>query len=81
MLRQRSADIGSFLIETLQGMRLVVTSNAQEREAARFRGCNDAFIDALMCDAACCTYFSGGLPGLMLSVGTGGRCSSTAACG
>ena len=31
-LRQRSADIGSFLIETLQAMRLVVTSNAQERE-------------------------------------------------
>ena len=31
-LRQRSADIGSFLIETLQGMRTVVTSNAEQRE-------------------------------------------------
>src|SRR5262249_46221465 len=31
-LRQRSADIGSFLIETLQAVRLVVMSNAQERE-------------------------------------------------
>ena len=31
-LRQRSADIGSFLIETLQASTLVVTSNAQERE-------------------------------------------------
>ena len=29
-LRQRSADIGSFLIETLQAMRLVVASNAQD---------------------------------------------------
>ena len=27
--------IGSFLIETLQGVRLVVTSNAQEREVQR----------------------------------------------
>ena len=34
MLRQRSADIGSFLIETIQGVRLVVTANAQEREVA-----------------------------------------------
>src|SRR5439155_5869870 len=29
-VRQASSDIGSFLIETLQGVRLVVTSNAQE---------------------------------------------------
>src|SRR5258705_10637985 len=31
-LRQRSADIGSFLIETLQAVKLVVVSNAQDRE-------------------------------------------------
>src|SRR5438046_1315361 len=30
VMRQSSADIGSFLIETLQGMKLVVTSNSQE---------------------------------------------------
>src|SRR6266849_5154203 len=29
-LRERSADIGSFLIETLQGIRLIVTSGAEE---------------------------------------------------
>ena len=40
-LRQASADIGSFLIETLQGVKLVVTSNAQEREVERFRRKND----------------------------------------
>ena len=48
VLRQRSADIGSFLIETLQGMRLVVTANAQDREAERFRLKNASFISALM---------------------------------
>ncbi len=37
-LRQRSADIGSFLIETLQGVQLVVTSNAQARETGAVRG-------------------------------------------
>ena len=36
-LRQRSADIGSFLIETLQATTLIVSSNAQARESARFR--------------------------------------------
>src|SRR4051794_19467711 len=35
VLRQRSADLGSFLIETIQAMRLVVMSNAQDREVAR----------------------------------------------
>jgi ATP-binding cassette subfamily B protein len=68
-VRERSADIGSFLIETLQAMRLVVTSNAQAREAARFRRLNDGFVGALM-DMQRATYFSGGLPGILLSLGT-----------
>jgi ATP-binding cassette, subfamily B, bacterial len=69
-LRQRSAEIGSFLIETIQGVKLVVTSNAQEREIERFRARNGAFIDALMAMQRL-TYLSGGLPGLILSAGTG----------
>ncbi len=69
-LRQSSADIGSFLIETLQAMKLVVASNAQERELARFRERNAAFIAALM-SMQWLTYLSGGIPGLILSAGTG----------
>jgi ATP-binding cassette, subfamily B, bacterial len=69
VLRQASADIGSFLIETLQGVKLVVTSNAQEREAARFRRKNDAFIHALM-SMQKLGYLAGGLPGLILSGST-----------
>ncbi len=69
-LRQRSADIGSFLIETLQAMKLIVASNAQEREVARFRGRNAAFIQSLM-SMQRLTYLSGGLPGLILAGGTG----------
>jgi ATP-binding cassette subfamily B protein len=68
-LRQRSADIGSFLIETLQATTLVVASNAQAREQDRFRGLNGAFIDALM-KMQRVTYFAGGLPGTVLSVGS-----------
>jgi ATP-binding cassette subfamily B protein len=68
-VRQASADIGSFLIETLQGVKLVVTSNAQRREEARFRDKNDKFIRALM-SMQLLSYFSGGLPGLILSGST-----------
>jgi ATP-binding cassette, subfamily B, bacterial len=70
VLRQRSADIGSFLIETLQAVRLVVASNAQSRETARFRVRNDAFVRALM-SMQLLSYLAGGLPGLVLAVGTG----------
>jgi ATP-binding cassette subfamily B protein len=70
VVRDRSAGIGTFLIEALQGMRLVVTHNAQDREAARFRERNDGFVDALM-RMRRLTYLSGGVPGLLLSVGSG----------
>jgi ATP-binding cassette subfamily B protein len=69
VLRERSADIGSFLIETLQAMRIVVAANAQQREAERFRHMNDRFIDALL-SMQRATYLSGGLPGVLLSFGT-----------
>jgi ATP-binding cassette, subfamily B, bacterial len=66
-LRQRSADIGSFLIETLQANTLIVSSNAQTRETARFRRLNDAFVHAVM-GMQRLTYFAGGLPGVLLSI-------------
>lgn len=68
-LRQRSADIGSFLIETLQATTLIVSSNAQEKERGRFRRLNDAFIGSLM-RMQRVTYFAGGLPGVLLSLGS-----------
>lgn len=70
VLRERSADIGTFLIESLQGMRTVVGANAQPREIARFRGRNDSFVEALL-SMRLFSYLAGGLPGLLLSVGTG----------
>src|SRR5205814_4144166 len=69
VLRQRSAEIGSFLIETLQAAKLVAASNAQDREAARFRARNDAFVRALM-SMQLLSYLAGGVPGLVFSAGT-----------
>ena len=70
VFRQRSADIGSFLIETLSATRLVVTSNAQARELARFRERNESFIGALM-SMQRVTYLAGGMPGVILAAGMG----------
>jgi ATP-binding cassette subfamily B protein len=67
-VREAGAAIGSFLIETVQAMRLVVTANAQEREVDAFRGRNTSFVDALM-SMQLWSYLSGSVPGLLLSVG------------
>jgi ATP-binding cassette, subfamily B, bacterial len=67
-VREASAALGSFLIETLQAVRLVVTSNAQEREAAAFRRRNATFVDALM-SMQLWSYLSGSVPGALLGLG------------
>jgi ATP-binding cassette subfamily B protein len=71
VVRETSAAVGSFLIETLQGMRLVVTSNAQAREVERFGRKNAAFIGALM-SMQLWSYLAGSVPGLILSLGYAG---------
>ena len=68
-MRERSANIGSFLIETLMGMRLVVSSNSQEREVARFRDRNRSFIDALL-SMQLVSFLAGAFPGTILTLST-----------
>jgi ATP-binding cassette subfamily B protein len=68
-LRERSAAIGSFLIDTLQGMRAVVTSAAERREVQRFSRLNDAFVATLM-GLQRTHYVAGGIPSLLVAAGT-----------
>lgn len=68
-MRERSAEIGSFLIETLMGMRLVVTSNTQDAEVTRFREKNQSFVDALL-SMQMVSFFAGALPGTVLTLST-----------
>jgi ATP-binding cassette, subfamily B, bacterial len=68
VLRETSAAIGSFLIESVQAIRLVVASNAQEREVGRFSAANSAFVKALM-SMQLWSYLSGSAPGFVLSAG------------
>jgi ATP-binding cassette subfamily B protein len=68
-LRERSADIGSFLIETLMGMRLIATSAAEAHEVERFRERNRGFIDALL-KMQMTSYLAGAMPGTILTLST-----------
>lgn len=68
-VRERSADIGSFLIETLMGFRLVATSNAEGKEIARFRRHNTGFIDALLAMQRT-SFLAGAVPGTVLTLTT-----------
>lgn len=68
-VRECSADIGSFLIETLQGMRLAVTSAAEDHEVSRFRERNRRFIDALL-GMQLTSYFTAAAPGAILTLST-----------
>ncbi|MGH9840022.1 MAG: ABC transporter ATP-binding protein [Blastocatellia bacterium] len=68
-VRERSAEIGSFLIETLMGMRLVVTSTAEAAEVARFRRHNRGFIEALL-RMQMTSYLASAMPGTILALST-----------
>ena len=68
-VRERSSDIGSFLLETLLGIRLVVTARAESREVERFRRRNQSFLDALM-SMQLTAFLSGAVPGTILTLST-----------
>jgi len=70
-LRERGADLGSLFVDTLLGMRTVVTSNAGEREAGKFRERNNAFVDTLL-RLQMTSFLSGALPGTILTGATAG---------
>ena len=68
-VRERGADIGSFLLETLLGFRLMVTANAEKREVERFQARNRSFLDALL-KMQLMAFLSGAVPGTLLTLCT-----------
>lgn len=68
-LRERAADVGSLFVETLIGMRTVVSANAAEYEVERFSKRNRAFVDTLL-SLQMTSFLSGALPGTILTAST-----------
>jgi ATP-binding cassette subfamily B protein len=69
VLRQRSSDLGSFLIENLLGMRLIVASSTEELEVERFRGYNSSFVQSLL-SMQVLSFLASALPSTVLTLST-----------
>lgn len=68
-LRERSADLGSFLIESLLAMRLIVATGNEDREAQEFRQRNFRFLDSLL-SMQMTAFLASALPGAVLTAST-----------
>ncbi|WP_288456643.1 ABC transporter ATP-binding protein [uncultured Sphingomonas sp.] len=68
-MRERGADLGSFLVDTVMGMRTVTALRAGEREVARFGAHNRAFVAAML-RMQLTSFATGALPGTLLTAST-----------
>ncbi len=66
-LREQSSGIGSFLIEAILGMRVVVCSNAQERTNVAFEKRNKNFVQSLL-QMQVTSFLAGAFPGAVLTL-------------
>lgn len=67
--RERSADVGSLFVDTILGMRVVVSLRAGPHEVQRFRERNDASI-ATMLKMQVASYMTAALPSTILTAAT-----------
>lgn len=68
-MRERGADLGSLLVDTVMGMRVVASLRAGEHEVGRFRAKNDAFVGAMM-KMQVASFMTGALPGTLMTAAT-----------
>lgn len=66
-MRERGADLGSFLVDTVMGMRVVVALGGEAHEAGRFATRNRAFVSAML-QMQVASFLAGALPGTVLAV-------------
>jgi len=70
-MREAGADIGSLLLDTIMGMRTVVTLGGEAREKSRFAAANATFVRAML-RMQITSFLSGAVPGTLLSASTAG---------
>lgn len=68
-MRERGADLGSLLLDTVMGMRVVAALGAEEHEVARFESRNNAFVRAML-RMQVASFLAGALPGTLLTAST-----------
>ncbi|EQB29996.1 ABC transporter ATP-binding protein [Sphingobium ummariense] len=68
-MRERSADLGSLLVDTVMGMRVVASLRAGEHEVRRFKARNDAFVGAML-RMQLASFMTGALPGTLMTAAT-----------
>lgn len=70
-VREKSASLGSFLLETMLGVRTVAAYAAEQRETERFRKQNRTFVDAMLRMQAA-SFLANAVPGALLTLCTAG---------
>lgn len=68
-MRERGADLGSLLVDTVMGMRVVASLDAGEHEVGRFEQRNNAFVRAML-RMQVTSFMAGALPGALLTAST-----------
>jgi ATP-binding cassette subfamily B protein len=68
-MRERGADLGSLLVDTVMGMRVVTALRAERHEAARFADANGRFVEAML-RMQIASFMTGALPGALLAIST-----------
>lgn len=68
-MRERGADLGSLLVDTVMGMRVIASLRAGEHEVGRFKTKNDAFV-ASMLRMQVASFMTGALPGTLMTAAT-----------
>lgn len=69
LVRERAAEIGSFLLNSLLGHRIVAAFGGMPQELAQFGKRNDAYVDALL-RMQLLSYSGSGLPAMLLALST-----------
>lgn len=68
-MRERGADLGSLLVDTVMGMRVIASLGAEQQELGRFRARNGAFVSAML-KMQLTSFLAGALPGTLLTAST-----------
>lgn len=68
-MRERGADLGSLLVDTVMGMRVVASLGAGEHEVRRFEQGNNAFVRAML-RMQLTSFMAGAIPGALLTAST-----------